>query len=198
MMAAYSTQKETRESREAILFLKQKMEAAQGFIDIIEMRRRTLVTTMQAIIDMQRDYFLEGDERLLKPMLMKDVAERAGVDVSTVSRVSNCKYAETPFGIFPLKSFFGDSYRQPNFSKQRKEDVEGKEAPEIDVEKEEPTTLRQIKAIIQECVDGEDKRRPMTDEQLVEKLKEQGYDLARRTVAKYRQQLGIPVARMRR
>ena len=198
MMAAYSTQKETRESREAMLFLKQKMEAAQGFIDIIEMRRRTLVTTMQAIIDMQRDYFLEGDERLLKPMLMKDVAERAGVDVSTVSRVSNCKYAETPFGIFPLKSFFGDSYRQPNFSKQRKEDVEGKEAPEIDVEKEEPTTLRQIKAIIQECVDGEDKRRPMTDEQLVEKLKEQGYDLARRTVAKYRQQLGIPVARMRR
>ncbi|MBQ8866722.1 MAG: RNA polymerase factor sigma-54 [Bacteroidaceae bacterium] len=200
MMEAYAHQKETRESREAMLFLKQKMEAAQGFIDIVEMRRRTLVATMQAIVDMQRDFFLEGDERLLKPMLMKDVAERAGVDVSTVSRVSNCKYAETPFGIFPLKSFFGDSYRLPNFSKQKKEETDdGKEPPKVaDAGKEEPTTLRQIRAIIQECVAGEDKRRPMTDEQLVEKLKEQGYDLARRTVAKYRTQLGIPVARMRR
>lgn len=198
MMDAYAHQKETRESREAMLFLKQKMEAAQGFIDIIEMRRRTLVATMQAIVDMQRDFFLEGDERLLKPMLMKDVAERAGVDVSTVSRVSNCKYAETPFGIFPLKSFFGDSYRQPNFSKQKSEEAVETEKQTTDVGKEDPTTVRQIKVIIQECVDGEDKRHPMTDEQLMAMLKEQGYDLARRTVAKYRTQLGIPVARMRR
>lgn len=200
MMAAYANQKETRESREAMLFLKQKMEAAQGFIDIVEMRRRTLVTTMQTIIDMQRDFFLTGDEKMLKPMLMKDVAERAGMDISTVSRVSNCKYAETPFGIFPLKFFFGDSYRLPNFSKQkRKEPVEDSEAEAgNDGVKEEPATQRQIKAIIQECVEGEDRRHPLTDEQLMTELKKQGYDLARRTVAKYRLQLGIPVARMRR
>lgn len=198
MMADYSSQKETRESREAVMFLKQKIEAAQSFIDVVEMRRRTLVTTMQAIIDMQHDFFVEGDERKLKPMLMKDVAERAGVDVSTVSRVSNCKYAETPYGIFPLKWFFGDSYRQPNFCKPKKEKDEADDTADLLVEENEPTSVRQIKAIIQECVAGEDKRRPMTDEQIMAELKEKGYDVARRTVAKYRTQLGIPVARMRR
>ncbi len=193
MIKEYSGQKETRESREALMFLRQKVEAAQSFIDLVELRRQTLVSTMGAIVKMQHDYLVDGDESLMKPMLMKDVAEATGLDISTISRVSSSKYVETAFGIFPLKHFFGDSYRQPNFNRKR-QTVED----ESDMTAEEQTTQRQIKAIIQQCVDNEDKNAPMTDEQLMEKLKEQGLNLARRTVAKYRQQLGIPVARMRR
>lgn len=193
MIKEYSGQKETRESREALMFLRQKVEAARAFIDLVELRRQTLVSTMEAIVRMQHDYLVDGDESLMKPMLMKDVAEATGLDISTISRVSSSKYVETSFGIFPLKHFFGDSYRQPNFNR-KKQLVE----EDSDTTTEEQTTLRQIKAIIQQCVDNEDKKTPMTDEQLMEKLKEQGLNLARRTVAKYRQQLGIPVARMRR
>jgi RNA polymerase sigma-54 factor len=193
MIKEYSGQKETRESREALMFLRQKVEAARAFIDLVELRRQTLVSTMEAIVRMQHDYLVDGDESLMKPMLMKDVAEATGLDISTISRVSSSKYVETSFGIFPLKHFFGDSYRQPNFNR-KKQPVE----EDSDTTIEEQTTLRQIKAIIQQCVDNEDKKTPMTDEQLMEKLKEQGLNLARRTVAKYRQQLGIPVARMRR
>ena len=193
MIKEYSDQKETRESREALMFLRQKVEAAQAFIDLVELRRQTLVSTMGVIVKMQHDYLVDGDESLMKPMLMKDVAEATGLDISTISRVSSSKYVETAFGIFPLKHFFGDSYRQPNFNRRRLAMEE-----DSDTMVEEQTTQRQIKAIIQRCVDNEDKNEPMTDEQLMEKLKEQGLNLARRTVAKYRQQLGIPVARMRR
>lgn len=193
MIKEYSTQKETRESREALMFLRQKVEAAQAFIDLVELRRQTLVSTMGAIVKMQHDYLVDGDESLMKPMLMKDVAEATGLDISTISRVSSSKYVETAFGIFPLKHFFGDSYRQPNFNKKK----DG-EKNDTDETAEDPTTQRQIRAIIQECVDNEDKRSPMTDEQLKKKLEEKGLNLARRTIAKYRQQLGIPVARMRR
>ncbi len=183
-----------KQNQEAILFIKQKIEAAQSFINIIKQRHHTLTITMQAIIDLQRPFFLEGDEQLLRPMLLKDVADRTGLDVSTISRVSNSKYAETDFGTLPLKFFFGDTYHKPAIvqanKKSKKEDT-------LQDEKE-IATLRQVRAIIQECVDNEDKHHPLNDEQLADILQKKGFDMARRTVAKYRQQLGIPVARMRR
>lgn len=190
------TEGNSRESREALLFLRQKMDAAQSFIDIIEHRKRTLQLTMQTIITLQRPFFLEGDERLLKPMLMKGVAELAGVDVSTVSRVSNCKYVETSFGIYPLKFFFGDSYRKPNTGRAGRDTQPSADSKEAGDNEEK--SLREIRAIIQDCVNHEDKQHPLNDEQLVKELEARGFELARRTVAKYRKQLGIPVARMRR
>lgn len=190
------TENQSRESREALLFLRQKMDAAQNFIDIIEHRKRTMQLTMQTIIALQRTFFLEGDERTLKPMLMKDVAELTGLDISTVSRVSNSKYVETNFGIYPLKFFFGDSYRRPAIGQDKGQAVtEAHEKISLD---DEETSLREIRAIIQECIEHEDKKHPLNDEELMEKLKLKGFNLARRTVAKYRQQMGIPVARMRR
>ncbi len=198
MMHEYSQNKDKRHNREAIVFLKQKIEAAQGFINVIEQRRHTLTITMQTIIELQRPFFIEGDEQLLKPMLLKDVAETAGIDISTVSRVSNSKYVETPHGIYPLKFFFGDSYHKPAIVRQRQTDKNDPDAPDDNTGCHEEVTLRQVRAIIQECVDNEDKQHPLKDDELVEKLKEKGFNLARRTVAKYRQQLGIPVARMRR
>ena len=135
------------------------------------------MSTMQAIIDLQRPFFQEGDESLLRPMILKDVAERARLDVSTVSRVSNSKYVQTNFGIYPLKFFFSDGYT---------------------TESGEELSVREIKRILKECVDHEDKNRPYTDDELAVILKEKGYPLARRTVSKYRQQLNIPVARLRR
>ena len=196
LIAEYSrTENSSRESREALLFLRQKMDAAQSFINIIEHRKRTLQLTMQTIITLQRAFFIEGDERLLKPMLMKDVAEITGVDISTVSRVSNCKYVETNFGIYPLKFFFGDSYRKPTIGRTK----QTASTAESDTKQpNEETSIREIRAIIQHCIEHEDKKQPLTDEQLMEVLKQKGFELARRTVAKYRQQLGIPVARMRR
>ncbi len=168
---------QSKASRDAMLFLKQKVDAAQGFISAVKQRQETLLTTMQAIIDLQRPFFLEGDETLLKPMILKDVAERTGLDISTVSRVSNSKYVQTNFGIFPLKFFFGDAFT---------------------TEDGEELSIRQIKQLLKDCVDGEDKNNPYNDDELAEMLKEKGYPIARRTVAKYRQQLNIPVARMRR
>ena len=168
---------QSKESKDAFMFLKQKVDAAQGFINAVKQRQQTLMSTMQAIIDLQRPFFEEGDESLLKPMILKDVAERAKLDVSTVSRVSNSKYVQTNYGIYPLKFFFSDGYT---------------------TESGEELSVREIKRILKECVDGENKERPYTDDELAEMLKEKGYPIARRTVAKYRQQLHIPIARLRR
>ena len=168
---------QSKESKEAMMFLKQKMDAAQGFIDAVRQRQNTLMVTMQAIIDLQRPFFLEGDESLLKPMILKDVAERTGLDISTISRVSNSKYVQTNYGIYPLKYFFSDGYT---------------------TEDGEEMSVREIRKILKECIEGEDKKKPLTDDELADILKEKGYPIARRTVAKYRQQLNIPVARLRK
>ena len=168
---------QSKESKDAMLFLKQKVDAAQGFINAVKQRQQTLMSTMQAIIDLQRPFFQEGDESLLKPMILKDVAERAKLDISTVSRVSNSKYVQTNFGIYALKFFFSDGYT---------------------TEDGEELSIREIKRILKELVNREDKTKPYTDDELTDCLKEKGYPIARRTVAKYRQQLNIPVARLRR
>lgn len=168
---------QSKESKDAMMFLKQKVDAAQGFINAVKQRQQTLLSTMQAIIDLQRPFFQEGDESLLRPMILKDVAERAQLDISTVSRVSNSKYVQANFGIYSLKFFFSDGYT---------------------TESGEELSVREIKRILKECVDQEDKQKPYTDDELADILKEKGYPIARRTVAKYRQQLNIPVARLRR
>ncbi len=168
---------QSKASKDAMLFLKQKVDAAQGFINAVKQRQETLLNTMQAIIDLQRPFFLEGDELQLKPMILKDVAERAGLDISTVSRVSNSKYVQTNYGIYPLKSFFNDAFT---------------------TEGGEELNIREIKQYLKECIDKEDKSTPYNDDELAEMLKAKGFPIARRTVAKYRQQLNIPVARMRR
>ena len=168
---------QSKESRNAMLFLKQKVDAAQNFIDAVKQRQNTLLMTMQAIIDLQRPFFLEGDEALLRPMILKDVAERTGFDISTISRVSNSKYVQTNYGIYPLKFFFSDGYV---------------------TEDGEELSVREIWKLLKECIDHEDKSSPLTDDELAEMLKEKGYPIARRTVAKYRQQLNIPVARLRK
>ena len=168
---------QSKESKEAFMFLKQKVDAAQGFINAVKQRQNTLLNTMQAIIDLQKPFFTEGDETLLRPMILKDVAERAKLDISTVSRVSNSKYVQTNFGIFPLKYFFNDGYT---------------------TDSGEELSVREIKRILKELVDKENKEKPLTDDELADALKDKGYPIARRTVAKYRTQLNIPVARLRR
>ncbi len=167
----------TRQTKEALLYIKKKVDAAQSFIEAIRMRRHTLTITMQAIIQLQRQFFLDGDEASLRPMILKDVAERTGLDLSTVSRVSNSKYAQTRWGTFPLRHFFSDSYT---------------------TEQGEELSTREIKAVLRDIVDNEDKRKPLSDEILTQMLSQRGYPIARRTVAKYREQLGIPVARLRK
>ena len=168
---------QSKESKDALMFLKQKVDAAQGFINAVKQRQQTLLSTMQAIIDLQLPFFQDGDESRLRPMILKDVAERAKLDISTVSRVSNSKYVQTNFGIYPLKFFFSDGYT---------------------TESGEELSVREIKRILKECVDNENKEKPYTDDELADMLKAKGYPIARRTVAKYRQQLNIPVARHRR
>ena len=179
MLEEFTTNKEnqSKESKDAFFFLKQKVDAAQGFINAIKQRQQTLLTTMQVIIDLQRPFFLEGDETLLKPMILKDVAEKAKLDVSTISRVSNCKYVQTNYGIFPLKFFFSDGYT---------------------TEEGEELSIREIKQLLKECVEHENKENPYNDDELADILREKGYPIARRTIAKYRQQLNIPTARLRR
>ncbi len=166
----------SREQRDAYLYTKRKIDAARGFIEAVRQRRITLLATMEAIVDLQRPFFEEGDEAALRPMILKDVAVRAGLDISTVSRVTNGKYVETEFGIYPLKFFFNDKFS-----------VEGKDL----------STLA-VKNALKSLVGSEDSTAPMTDDELALRLKEQGFPVARRTVAKYREQLGIPVARLRR
>ena len=167
----------SRQMKEALLYTKQKVDAAQSFIDAVQTRRRTLTLTMKAIIRLQHRFFEEGDESLLRPMILKDVAEKTGLDLSTISRVSNSKYVQTRWGMFPLKYFFSDGYVTENG---------------------EELSTREIKAALRDIVEAEDKRKPMSDEALCDALKAKGYPIARRTVAKYREQLGIPIARLRK
>ncbi|MFV0391626.1 MAG: RNA polymerase factor sigma-54 [Paludibacteraceae bacterium] len=179
MFEDYSSNKsnQTREMKDAVLFVKQKIDAARWFIDAIKQRQQTLLTTMTAIVDFQKEFFIEGDELFLKPMVLKDIADITGYDISTISRVSNSKYVETEFGIFPVKYFFSESMTNDSG---------------------EEISTREIKKILQEVIDEEDKRNPLNDDKLVEALKERGYVIARRTAAKYREQLNIPVARLRK
>lgn len=163
--------------KETVAFVKQKLDAAKWFIDAIKQRQQTLLKTMQAIVEFQYDFFLEGDESKFKPMILKDVAEKIGMDISTVSRVANSKSVQTDFGVFPLKYFFSEG-----IATEAGEDVSSKE----------------VKAKLKEFVDNEDKRKPLSDDKLEKMLHDAGYLIARRTVAKYREQLGIPVARLRK
>ncbi|MDM9630388.1 RNA polymerase factor sigma-54 [Robiginitalea aurantiaca] len=178
MLAGYKSSKEkSRSQKDAVMFIKQKLDAAKWFIDAIKQRQQTLFTTMNAIMNYQKEYFLTGDERNLKPMILKDIADEIGMDVSTVSRVANSKYVDTPYGTKLIKEFFSESVKN----------VEG-----------EDVSTREIKKILETVVSKEDKRKPLTDDRLAGILKEKGYPIARRTVAKYREQLGIPVARLRK
>lgn len=166
-----------REKKEAAAFVKKKMDSAKWFVEAIKQRHNTLSNTMQAIIDYQHDYFIDGDETHLKPMVLKDIAEKTGFDISTISRVVNSKYIETHFGIYSLKYFFSEG-------------LENQEGEEV--------STRELKKALLECVGQEDKHKPLTDDELVVKMTEKGYKVARRTIAKYRDQLGIPKARLRK
>ena len=167
----------SRQSKEALLYIKKKVDAAQGFIEALKVRRHTLTVTMRAIIQLQHQFFVDGDEASLRPMILKDVAEKTGLDLSTVSRVSNSKYAQTRWGTFPLRHFFSDSYV---------------------TQSGEELSTRQIKAALRDIVDAEDPTRPLSDDDIKSALDERGFPIARRTVAKYREKLGIPIARLRR
>lgn len=171
------TENKTKEQKRAVLFVKQKLDAAKWFIDAIEQRRNTLMHTMSAIMKFQREYFLTGDETKIKPMILKDIAEEIDMDISTVSRVANSKYVNTPYGTFLIKDLFSESLTN---------------------EEGEEVSTREIKRILMDIIDEEDKRKPYTDEKLMNLLKEKGYPIARRTIAKYREQLNIPVARLRK
>jgi RNA polymerase sigma-54 factor len=176
MMGDYSNRKD-RSSKEALSFVKQKVENARWFIDAIRQRQETLLYTMNAIMEYQYEYFLEGDETKLKPMILKDIADRVGMDISTISRVANSKYVQTEFGTFLLKTFFSES---------------------LSTDSGEEVSSREVKKILSDCISAEDKKKPLTDDKLCKILKDKGYNIARRTVAKYREQLELPVARMRK
>lgn len=179
MMVAYQHNRgnNTKTQKEALSFVKQKLDSARWFIDAIRQRQNTLLVTMNAIIAYQREYFIEGDETKLRPMILKDIADTTGLDVSTISRVANSKYIQTNFGIYPLKYFFSEG---------------------LQTESGEEVSTREIKKILQDCLEAENKRHPLTDDRLAEILQDKGYHIARRTIAKYREQLNIPVARMRK
>ena len=174
MEAANSSE---REKKEAASFVKKKLDSAKWFVEAIKQRHNTLSSTMQAILDYQREYFIDGDETNLRPMVLKDIAEKTGFDISTISRVVNSKYIETHFGIYSLKYFFSEG-------------LENQEGEEV--------STRELKKALQECVDTENKRKPLTDDELVDQMVAKGYKVARRTIAKYRDQLGIPKARLRK
>ncbi|MFN8288673.1 MAG: RNA polymerase factor sigma-54 [Chitinophagaceae bacterium] len=169
--------KKDKRQKEAVLFIKQKIDAAKWFIDAIKQRQHTLLSTMNAIMDHQYDFFLTGDETELRPMILKDIAEKTGLDISTVSRVANSKFVQTEFGTYRLKFFFSES---------------------LSTDSGEEVSTREVKKILSDFIEGEDKKHPLSDERLTELLQEKGYNIARRTVAKYREQLNIPVARLRK
>ena len=177
MIKDLSKQKKTKKQRETLSFIKNKVDSAKWFIDAIQQRQNTLYSTMKAILEYQEKYFMSGDDSDLRPMILKDIAEIVSLDISTISRVANSKYVQTPFGTFLLKSFFSES--------MQKDDGE-------------EVSTREIKTILKDIIKSEDKRKPFTDEYLTKLLKEKEYNIARRTVAKYREQLSIPVARLRK
>ncbi|MCA4810265.1 RNA polymerase factor sigma-54 [Empedobacter falsenii] len=171
------TENKSTQQKEAVMFVKQKLDSAKWFIDAVQQRRNTLLYTMEAIMKFQKEYFLTGDETKIKPMILKDISDRIGMDISTVSRVANSKYVTTPYGTFLIKDLFSESLTNDDG---------------------EEVSTREIKRILQDVIADEDKRKPLTDEKLTEILKEKGYPIARRTIAKYREQLNIPVARLRK
>jgi RNA polymerase sigma-54 factor len=179
LLKAYSSNKSgaDKAQKDAVLFVRQKLDSAKWFIDAIKQRQETLLFTMQTIVNYQKEYFLEGDDTKLRPMILKDIADIVKMDISTISRVANSKYIQTNFGTFLLKSFFSEGMQNDSG---------------------EEISTREIKSIMEESIQNEDKKNPYTDEKLVEVLKKKGYLLARRTVAKYREQLDIPVGRLRR
>ena len=178
MLQGYKNAKDKSKSqKDTVLFIKQKLDAAKWFIDAIKQRQQTLFITMNAIMQYQKDYFLTGDERKLRPMILKDIADTIQMDVSTVSRVANSKYVDTPYGTKLIKEFFSESMKN---------------------EQGEDVSTREIKKILETVIGEEDKKKPLTDDKLAKILKERGYPIARRTVAKYREQLGLPVARLRK
>ncbi|CEJ71053.1 RNA polymerase factor sigma-54 [Chryseobacterium oranimense] len=177
ILTTYSHDKNSSEHKQAALFIKQKLDAAKWYIDAINQRQNTLLQTITAIVKFQKDYFITGDEKSLKPMILKDVADITGFDISTISRVVKSKYADTPNGIVYLKDLFSDSLTNDDG---------------------EEVSTKEIKTHLQEVIGKENKRKPLTDDALVVMLKEQGYNIARRTIAKYREQLNIPVARLRK
>ncbi|MEO8774580.1 MAG: RNA polymerase sigma-54 factor, partial [Gelidibacter sp.] len=178
MMKGYKEAREKSKSqKDAVMFIKQKLDAAKWFIEAIKQRQQTLFVTMSSIMHYQKDYFLTGDERKLRPMILKDIAEEIEMDVSTVSRVANSKYVDTPYGTKLIKEFFSESMTN---------------------DQGEEVSTREIKKILETVIEDEDKRKPLTDEKLAAILLEKGYPIARRTVAKYREQLDISVARLRK
>ena len=178
MLKTYSEGGEMSQSdKDTLVFVKSKLDSAKWFIDAIQQRQHTLLSTMTAIMNYQKEYFLTGDEENLRPMILKDIAEIVNLDISTISRVANSKYVQTQYGTFPLKYFFSEA---------------------LSTDSGEEVSTREVKQILQDIVDGEDKRKPLTDEKLAEELNEKGYNIARRTIAKYREQLNIPVARLRK
>ncbi|MBX2915876.1 MAG: RNA polymerase factor sigma-54 [Cyclobacteriaceae bacterium] len=178
MFKAYDkSDKKDKKLKEAVSFVKQKLDAAKWFIDAIKQRQHTLLRTMRAILEFQYDYFLEGDETKLRPMILKDIAQMINMDISTVSRVASSKTIQTDFGVFPLKYFFSEG---------------------ISTDSGEEVSSREVKQIIKDLIEAEDKNKPYSDDKLEDLLNEKGYNIARRTVAKYREQLNIPVARLRK
>lgn len=179
MLESYAANRKnaTKQQKEAVAYVKQKIDSAKWFIDAIRQRQNTLLFTMRAIIEYQEEFFRSGDEMHLKPMILKDIAEVTDLDISTISRVANSKYVQTNYGIFPLKFFFSEG---------------------MQTDSGEEVSTKEIKKILADCVKAEDKKKTLTDEKLMEILREKGYPIARRTVAKYREQLGIPVARLRK
>jgi RNA polymerase sigma-54 factor len=169
--------KKDKRQKEAVLFIKQKIDSAKWFIDAIKQRQQTLINTMSAIMEHQKEFFMTGDETTLKPMILKDIAEKTGLDISTVSRVANSKFVQTEFGTYRLKFFFSES---------------------LSTDSGEEVSTREVKKILSDLIENENKKRPLSDERLTELLQEKGYNIARRTVAKYREQLNIPVARLRK
>ena len=169
--------KKDKRQKEAVIFIKQKIDAAKWFIDAIKQRQHTLTSVMETIMDYQREFFLTGDETVLRPMILKDIAERTGLDISTVSRVANSKFVQTEFGTYRLKFFFSES---------------------LSTDSGEEVSTREVKKILSDLIEAESKKKPLSDEKLTELLQERGYNIARRTVAKYREQLNIPVARLRK